>query len=149
MSKKQINKIFNEKSKKASLTDKSYNKDKQQWVFTRMAKDGIFAFTKENIGENMAYVFERILEYSQRTWNEILLETHDRKNKSCHHSLMFDSLSREAQKNIKKANLSEENYDKIFSMRLNNKIRIVGLKENDKFVAIWYDENHQFCPSKK
>lgn len=77
------------------------------------------------------------------TWRNITLQTHDR-GRSSNHFINIDSLSREAQKRLESMNIF---VDQIFSLRLNNKVRLLGILENGTFRIIWYDENHEICPS--
>ena len=39
--------------------------------------------------------------------------------------------------------------DDIFSFALNNTVRMIGLKQGEKFYPVWYDDSHKFYPPKK
>ena len=60
----------------------------------------------------------------------------------------YDSLSKEARDRIT-ALVLEEDTDRIFSFAFQNRLRIIGLRENEKFHVKWYDPGHRFCISKK
>ena len=42
----------------------------------------------------------------------------------------------------------EDRTDSIFSFAFNNMLRIIGVRDGEFFHVVWYDERHQFCPSK-
>lgn len=82
------------------------------------------------------------------TWAEIRRQTHDA-GKSKHHFLTeVDGFSYEALERINKLRLTEDT-DRIFSFAFTNLLRIIGLREAEKFYVIWYDAYHQFYPSKQ
>ena len=81
------------------------------------------------------------------TWDEIKKQTHD-KGKSKHHLLSIDSLSKDAFERLKAKQLEEES-DSIFSFALQNKLRVVGIREGRYFHVIWYDPEHKICPATK
>ncbi|MCI6443857.1 MAG: hypothetical protein MR844_02820, partial [Clostridia bacterium] len=57
-----------------------------------------------------------------------------------------DKLSPVAQKRLKALNL-EEASDSIYSFAFNNMLRIIGIRENEKFHILWYDLDHKVSPS--
>lgn len=125
----------------------SYNNLKPKWAFDLVDSDGKFAFDISRKEFNKALFLEKLISYSTMTWDEIMKQTHD-DNKSKNHFLKYDGLSKEVKKRIDKKKLNERT-DIIFSLALNNKTRIVGIKENDVFHIIWYDAYHEIYPSKK
>jgi hypothetical protein len=45
--------------------------------------------------------------------------------------------------------LKMDDTDEIFSFHVTNMARIWGIKENETFKFLWYDPNHEICPTKK
>ena len=43
----------------------------------------------------------------------------------------------------------EESSDQLYSIALQNKLRIVGLRDKDRFHVLWYDPEHEVCTSQK
>lgn len=74
-------------------------------------------------------------------------QTHDN-GKSKHHILSPETLSKDAIKSIDKKQLTD-NAGCIFSFALQNKLRIIGIKDDEFFHVIWYDPNHEFSVVKK
>lgn len=121
--------------------------EKVIWRFDMIDRVGKFAFDLRR-NDFMHYeVMEKMIAYSNMTWQEIGRQTHDQ-GKSKHHFLPIESLSKEAIDRFEAMQL-EEYSDSIFSFSLQNKLRIVGIRENEHFHVLWYDPEHEVCPSKK
>lgn len=125
----------------------SSNGEKPIWVFDRLDRSGEYAFNVNDEKFEHKFFLDKMISYSSMTWNEILSQTHD-DGKSKNHTLDYDDLSKTAQDRIKALRL-EEDTDRIFSFAFRNKLRIIGLRENEKFYVKWYDPEHEFCPSTK
>lgn len=117
------------------------------WVFTDIDKGGKFAFDVSRDDFHHKDVMEKLIEYSKMTWRDIKNHTHD-KGKSKHHYLSYQSLSKDARDRFNAKKL-EEDSDALFSFALNNTLRIVGIREGEKFKVLWYDPGHEVCPSHK
>jgi hypothetical protein len=57
-----------------------------------------------------------------------------------HHSLPTSELSSRAQKRLEE--LSLDDCDDVFSLRLNNTLRIYGIRDGRVFQILWYDRHH-------
>lgn len=131
-------------NKTVTSIEHSTNNQKVCWCFDRVDRDGYFAFDTDRADFCHKEIIEKLMEYGKLTWSEINAQTHDR-NKSKHHFLKGNGFSKEA-KNRVKVKLNEEESDQIFSFALQNKLRIIGLRDNEKFYVVWYDPNHEFFP---
>ena len=118
------------------------------WCYDKLDRDGPFAFDTARDDFQHREVLEKIIAYSNMTWADIRKQTHDKKGKSKHHFLEVESLSAQARERLKAKRL-EEHSDSIFSFALQNKLRIIGIREDERFHAVWYDPEHGFCPSTK
>ena len=96
---------------------------------------------------NHKEILEKIILYSNMTWSDIRKQTHDN-NKSKHHFLEMESLSGAALERIR-ANKLEDFSDSIFSFALQNKLRLIGYRQDAFFHLVWFDPQHEFCPSQK
>jgi hypothetical protein len=117
------------------------------WKFDKIDEAGHFSFTVSREDFNAEFILSKIMAYSRKTWSEIKRATHD-EGKSKHHFLEFDVLSREAKRRAEAKRLYEYG-DSIFSLALTNKLRIIGIRNGEFFHAVWFDPNHEFCPSDK
>lgn len=95
--------------------------------------------------------FQRFLpklkEFSRTTWGELTAATHDQ-NKSKHHHLSAESLSKEAQNRLRALRLDEE-IDSIYSISCGNFPRIIGLREHQIMYVLWFDAKHAVAPSNR
>ena len=121
---------------------------KMIWVFDSVDRDGEFRFMPDREDMNAKDVLDKIIAYSCRTWQEVLQETHDRGGKSKNHYLDYDKISAEGKERIAKLQL-EEDTDAVFSLRISNLERIIGIRHDEKFIVKWFDPRHRFCPSSR
>ena len=133
-------------SKKA-VSGAKYSTDacKIVWCFDDLDTAGAFAFNLTREDFDYKEVLQKIIAYSNMTWSEVKRQTHDN-GKSKHHFLEPETLSPSARERIRVKRL-EERSDSIFSFALQNRLRIIGYRENEMFHAVWYDPQHEFCPS--
>lgn len=117
------------------------------WLFSNIDRAGKFAFDVNREDFKHAEVLGKMIDYSNMTWSEIKRQTHD-DGKSKHHLLQHDELSKEAQERFRAKRLDEDS-DLIFSFALQNKLRIIGIRRDEKFQVLWYDPEHEVCPSYK
>jgi len=126
---------------------KSTDSEKIVWCFDRIDRDGYFRFDTGRGDFNHREVLQKIIDYSNMTWNEVKSQTHD-KGKSKHHFLSVDGIS---QKGIERIQIKKlfDDADSIFSFAFQNKLRIIGIRSNEKFHVVWYDPFHEFFESSK
>ena len=115
------------------------------WRFDKLDRSGHFAFDITRDDFQHREVLDKIISYSSMTWSDIQSQTHDR-GKSKHHFLSLDSLSSEAVSRIT-AKKFDDKTEQLFSFALQNKLRVIGFRDGQYFYAVWYDPNHEFCPS--
>ena len=85
-----------------------------------------------------------LLSLERMTWSDIKKATHDQ-GKSKSHPIPINELNREAQARLRELHLSDE-YNEIFSLRLNNKYRIFGFLDRGTLEILWFDPNHEVVP---
>lgn len=143
---KKTSKRKEQKSKKTVVKIKSSSDNKNViWRFDWIDMSGKFAFNINRYDFQHKDVLEKIIEYSSMTWADIKKQTHDY-GKSKHHYLAVDKLSKDAKDRLNTKKLMDYN-DSIFSFALTNKLRIVGIRSEEFFYVLWYDPNHEVCPS--
>lgn len=144
---KSVKKIKPSKSKTTVKAPNSTDSLYPAWMFDKIDINGQFAFNINGANFKHSYFMDKMINYSKMTWAEIKRQTHD-DGKSKHHYLTFSSLSSDAKARFEQQ-YEEEYQDAIFSFAFDNLLRIIGIKENEKFHVIWYDEKHQVCLSKQ
>ena len=137
-----------DKSKTTVRAEQSSEGEKVVFIFDRIDRGGKFAFDVNRKDFNHKGFLEKVIEYSSLTWGEVRRQTHDA-GKSKHHYLTEVSrYSPEAQERIIKLKLMEDT-DRIYSFAFGNKLRIIGLRQREKFYVVWYDANHEFYLSQR
>lgn len=134
---------------KTTVKQVGYSTDNKKpiWCFDMIDRNSKFAFDVDRADFRHYEVIKKIIDYSNMTWAEIERQTHD-DGKSKHHFLSLDTLSKEAITSFNKKELSDRS-DSIFSFSFQNKLRIVGIRIDEYFHVVWYDPNHEVCPSHK
>lgn len=85
-------------------------------------------------------IIPKLISFERRKWSDIVSD------KKHNHWINYEELSKEAQSRLSEIKLY---YDALFSLRLTGTLRLFGYIENGIFYIIWYDPNHEVCPSSK
>lgn len=128
-----------------NIPAESTDNDVIVWRFDKIDKDGDFAFDINRKDFDTKMVFQKILEFSSMSWNELIPSD---SRKSRHHILAKSSFSEKALMRIEHLKL-EEYTDAFYSFALNSKARLIGIRKGAIFQVVWYDANHEFAPSEK
>jgi hypothetical protein len=84
-------------------------------------------------------LFQKVFECQKLTWQDL------RNNGS--HLVNREDLCSEAQKRL--TEIQKEDLDQLFSLRLTGRKRVWGIKEGNILWLLWWDQNHEVCPSHK
>ncbi len=84
-------------------------------------------------------MLQKIFDSQKMTWQAL------RENGS--HFVQVDQLCSAAQKRL--SELKKDEWEELFSLRLSGKVRIWGIKEGNILWLLWWDPNHEVCPSHK
>lgn len=141
-----VNNISSKKDKNVVKSAVSSDNEIIAWRFHRIDKNGVFAFDPDREDFDRKLIFDKILEFSNMKWAQLKMATHDQ-SKSKHHFIGYESMSSIAKSRFDALKLNNDE-DRVFSIAVNNLIRIIGLRNNSFFDVIWYDPKHEFCPSK-
>lgn len=121
--------------------------EKPIWRFDKIDRSGKFAFDLSRPDFQHREILQKLMDYGRMTWSEIDRQQHDR-GRSKHHYLEYESLGAEAKDRISAREFEGET-DAIYSFALQNLLRVIGLRQGAEFYVVWYDPNHEFCPSRK
>lgn len=145
-SKKVLKSNFQSNIKRINTDNYSTENSRSIWLFDMLDKNGSFAFDLHSNNFNHRDFLDKMISYSNMTWAEIKRQTHDN-SRSKHHFLKLDSLSKSALERVKFMKYDQLYPDQIFSFAFTNTLRIIGIRIDEYFHVVWYDSNHQFCPS--
>ena len=84
----------------------------------------------------------KLSNFESMTWDEILI-----KAKTQHHSVSVETICKRAQERLEQ--LGYGDLEKLISLRLEGKVRVWGVMNGGVLTLLWYDPNHEICPSAK
>lgn len=85
-------------------------------------------------------IFPKLKSFENSTWDELNRATHDDGSSSNHNDSIQD-LTKEAQDRLDELKFSDRS--EIYSLRLENTVRIWGFRELNYLDIIWVDPNHE------
>jgi hypothetical protein len=91
--------------------------------------------------QTLRYVHEKLTHFEGRTWGEILVQ-----DKKSNHSVEIDQLCSEAKSRL--SEIGQDDIDELVSLRLSARERIWGILDQGILTLLWWDPNHNVCPSK-
>ena len=130
MTKKQKPKIFPVDKK-----NQTHENDFVAWRFSSIDKGGEFAWPDSSAIVNE--IHKTLYGYDSMTWSEV-------KSKQCH-SIPTQILSNSAKKRLEI--IGKADAEKLFSFRVNARARIFAIRDNNVAKLLWWDPDHQVCPS--
>lgn len=91
-------------------------------------------------------ITDKLCSFEKMTWQEILSAPKSGYNStgSKSHIISVEKLCREAQRRLEELHIHD---DELLSLRLSGKERIFGILDMGVLRIIWYDPDHQICPS--
>lgn len=92
---------------------------------------------------NLEKVLNGLKSYEDFTWQDIVTMSHDKGGKTKNHSVKLDGLTREAQKRLNE--IKNDDIVEVFSLRLNNLFRIIGIRDGAVLHILWIDPDHKVC----
>lgn len=109
-----------------------------QWSFVLVDIGARWSFSKMK-GRELARVLKRLGEFEKMTWAVI--------EAAGSHFVEVSKIINDARKRLSKIKL--EDTDSFFSLRMNGKRRIWGIRKRHILYILWWDPNHEVYPSSK
>lgn len=97
--------------------------------------------------ECLSDLMKRLKAFEGQQWKEILSDTSGRRNNTKNHSIPISDLIKEAQSRLAEINLDD--FDKLYSLTITGERRLWGVITEGTFYIIWFDTDHEICPSNK
>ena len=117
----------------------SFFQKQPSWRFQFMDKEKWSPVCKIND------LVEKLCEYETMTWAEIDSASKSSKG-SRNHFIKVDRMDKKARERLDELHLT---YDEYYSIALTGKARLFGVLESGIFHVLWYDQNHEVCPTIK
>lgn len=83
---------------------------------------------------------KKLANFESMTMNEIFVIAKDR-----NHAVSIDKLCGPAQQRLK--DLKLDDIEQLYSLRLSGAERVWSIRELNALILLWWDPNHQVCPS--
>ena len=142
--KKPKNKVKISTEKKARggsiLENEKVEEKKLSWKFSIIDTDGKWTFKKIEKDYFWNKLLSTLKSLESQTVGEFIIPEHN-------HKIERDRLCKEAQKRLIKIKLDD--CDEFYSVHINSMERLWGILEGSYFKILWWDPNHEICPSKK
>lgn len=118
-----------------------------RWRFEKLALFGDFSLV--GCPEVMLrHMLEKFRALETMTWHARLQATHDQ-GKSRNHSIEIYNLTKQGLKAFRKMFPEKTSQpSELFSLALNNKNRVIGIRKENDFYIIWLDHQHEFVKTK-
>lgn len=86
---------------------------------------------------------------SKLVWREVkeMKFNSKRRTRALHHSQPVESICAEARRRLDEIGRGDQ--EEVFRLRHGNTIRVWGVLEGPVFSILWFDRDHQICPSEK
>jgi hypothetical protein len=107
------------------------------WRFSKIDKSGPFKWPCST--ETELQILQKLKQFDSMLWTDILGNDH--------HAIPLNRLSKTAQNRL--ATLTLDDVDEIYSFHFSGKQRIIGIRDLDVVRLLWWDPEHEVCPSKK
>lgn len=108
------------------------------WRIALMDLDGPWPWTMTPA--KVLQVRSKIAEFERQTWAELSQQHVPRLKR-----IALDSLCTAAQNRL--VHLKKDDVDGLWELRLAGQERVWGLRQADIFYLLWWDPDHQVCPS--
>jgi len=108
------------------------------WRFSIMDTSGPFAFSRLS-PSTWGSILKKMKEWESMTWGEILGDRN--------HDIAVESLSAKAQERLREIQMDD--IDDVCSLHLDGRTRLIGIRNAQVFKLLWWDPEHQVCPSNK
>jgi hypothetical protein len=131
-------------------TPRSTAQEKPTFCFGHVDRNANNLWAFNPSGEHMIEIVEFIGQMGQSTWAQIeAMRTGGKDRHRKHHSYNVDSFASAAQADFHKAHLGERFGHDMFRFRLAGEKRLWGFRDHAVFRVVWWDPEHEVCPSEK
>lgn len=112
---------------------------KFQWSFDKVDWGGPYCWSAVSAEKILKEVIPRLKLLEQSNWAEV--------QSTGSHAIEIENLIQAAQNRIKE--LYDDQCDSVYSLRIQGKERVFGVKDMAILRILWWDPEHEVCPSKK
>ena len=111
-----------------------------RWDVSKIDKDGQWGWDKVSCSYFFTVIWEKMRNFEKKEWREILGTDHYQ-----NHKVRVSRIINEAQKRLEE--LGHDDQEELVSLRLTGKQRLWAIQLEGKAFLLWWDPNHEICPS--
>ena len=134
-----------EKNARASFDPESSNRQTPCWQLSQIDFEGPWGWGDMGRDVLLDEIHRKLSNFESMTWGEILAATGGRRSGNNSHFVSIEDLCREARQRLEE--LRRNDLDELFSLRLTGRGRVWGVRIGRVLQVLWYDRDHQVCPS--
>jgi len=90
-------------------------------------------------------IYPKLKEFERKNWHELEAEKFGKNQKSKHHTIAIGKLCKDAQRRLEVLKMND--IEGLFSLRLEGKLRIFGIRKFNYLQILWVDQEHEVCPA--
>lgn len=130
----------------ARIDPSSFDREKIAWQLAHFDVDGRWGMAR--IGQERWFrsVFPKLCNLETMTWAEIQRASGGRSHGNNSHFVPVEDLSKEARDRLNEL-FGQIDFDELFSLRLQGAHRLYGIRDGRILKVIWFDAEHEVCPS--
>ena len=110
------------------------------WHIRILDREGPWGWSDLDKSKLWGCVFQRLSEFEKLTWQEIF---RNRKN----HPIKKHRLCPKAQQRL--SDINQDDTDELISLGVTDISRVWGIQDRNILKVLWWDPDHEVCPSKK
>ena len=119
----------------------SYNQHVLSWHVSLMETVDPFGWHAVD-RDKAVQILQKLGNFETQTWNNLIIE-----GKKNNHSVLIEDLCKAARDRL--TQLNQDDIEALVSLHLSGKERIWGIRDKYIFKILWWDPDHQVCPSPK
>jgi hypothetical protein len=133
------------KEPRSEWTERDFEHFTVSWCFSMCDCEGRWGFNDALDGAFWNEILPKLREFGRKTWEEVKKEPKGAGKGTKSHPISIDAISKEAQDRLRALRYFDK-YEELFSLRLDAKKRLYGIRELGVFRILWYDPNHEVYP---
>lgn len=118
-------------------------KQRPVWKFGSLDLEFPWGFSIQGGKKDFDNVVRKLKDFEKLSWAEIYT------NKKWNHPISISKISKQAKRRLEKLNIDANDQGSLYQLRISQKERLFGIRESEVFYVLWWDPNHEVCPSEK
>ena len=138
------------KDPRAKLSDQDLKTSQRafRWSMELIDGGGKWAISEKVFRKDWcSAILPKLEDYEKKTWAIIANDSSGKSHGTRNHHIAVSNLSKAARKRLRKIEMND--LDQLYSFRLGAKKRLFGVVHDYLFKLVWYDPDHEVCPSKR